>query len=136
IILNRKRELMYYNMEVCRFLGYQPEQFERLNTRDWLRVKDSHALMIGKQGETLRSNVYRAKIKTTVDDGECELIILRDFPQKRKVNLLHQFSGTFMKDVNLGILLISADFVLLDISDMACRILGMEKEKVVNKPIE
>lgn len=52
------------------------------------------------------------------------------------LNLLQQFAGTFLKDVNLGVLLIDTEFKLMDISDMACRVLGLAKEKVVNQSME
>lgn len=50
--------------------------------------------------------------------------------------LLQRFSGMFLKDVNLGVLLINIDFQLIDISDMACKVLGVDKGKVLNRPME
>ncbi|WP_409343457.1 ATP-binding protein [Paenibacillus sp. MBLB4367] len=50
--------------------------------------------------------------------------------------LLQCFAGSLMKDVNLGVLLIDADFSLIDISDMACRVLGLVKSSIVNTPME
>lgn len=54
----------------------------------------------------------------------------------RGLSLLQQFSDTFMKDVNLGVLLINADFTLVDISDTACKVLGFRREDIVNRPVE
>jgi two-component system, sporulation sensor kinase E len=51
-------------------------------------------------------------------------------------NLMQRFSDTFMRDVNLGVILVDTGFNLIDISDMACKILGVEREKVLNKPME
>lgn len=55
---------------------------------------------------------------------------------QRGLNLLQQFAGTFMKDVNLGVLLIDTSFQLIDISDMACRVLGLVKENVIGRPVD
>lgn len=55
---------------------------------------------------------------------------------QRGLNLLQQFAGTFLKDVNLGVLLIDTEFKLMDISDMACRVLGLVKEDAVNQSME
>ncbi|MFE5322581.1 ATP-binding protein [Paenibacillus sp. NPDC056579] len=55
---------------------------------------------------------------------------------QRGLNLLQQFAGTFIKDVNLGVILIDTDFKLIDISDMACRVLGLVKKDVLEKPLD
>ncbi|PZE20092.1 PAS domain-containing protein [Paenibacillus xerothermodurans] len=55
---------------------------------------------------------------------------------KQGLNLLQQFAGTFLKDVNLGVILMNTHFELIDISDMACRLLGLVKEEVVHRPLE
>ncbi|OXM83168.1 ATP-binding protein [Paenibacillus rigui] len=55
---------------------------------------------------------------------------------QRGLNLLQQFAGTFLKDVNLGVLLIDTEFKLMDISDMACRVLGLVKEEAVNQSMD
>jgi two-component system, sporulation sensor kinase E len=55
---------------------------------------------------------------------------------QQELNLLQQFAGAFLKDVNLGVFLINTEFELVDISDMACRVLGLKKEEVMNQSIE
>ncbi|HEY0826818.1 MAG TPA: ATP-binding protein [Bacilli bacterium] len=64
------------------------------------------------------------------------LFMFHDTSDRQELNLLQQFTGTFMKDVNLGVILINTDFKLVDISDMACRVLGVEKDQVLNKLID
>ncbi len=49
---------------------------------------------------------------------------------------MQQFAGTFIKDVNLGVLLIDHNFLLVDISDTACRILGVDKDAVINRSMD
>ncbi|OPA73559.1 PAS domain-containing sensor histidine kinase [Paenibacillus selenitireducens] len=53
----------------------------------------------------------------------------------RELSLLQQFSGTFIRDVNLGVIIMDRQFNLVDISDMACNILGIQSEDVMNKPM-
>jgi PAS domain S-box-containing protein len=57
-------------------------------------------------------------------------------PVQQGLNLLQQFAGTFLRDVNLGVILMNTHFELIDISDMACRVLGLVKEEVINRPVE
>lgn len=64
------------------------------------------------------------------------LISLNDQGTADRRQLLQQFMGTFMQDVNLGVLLISSDFRLVNISDMACRVLGVERSKVILRPMD
>jgi nitrogen-specific signal transduction histidine kinase len=63
------------------------------------------------------------------------LLFLNQTPNK-ELSLLQQFAGTFMKDVNLGVLLIDTEFRLVDISDMACTVLGITKENALNRSME
>lgn len=55
---------------------------------------------------------------------------------QHELNLLQQFAGTFLKDINMGVFVINTDFELVDISDMACRVLGLKKEEVMNQSMD
>ncbi|MBP1153449.1 MULTISPECIES: ATP-binding protein [unclassified Paenibacillus] len=55
---------------------------------------------------------------------------------RHELNLLQQFAGAFLRDVNLGVMLINTNFELIDISDMACRVLGLNREQVLHLPME
>lgn len=46
--------------------------------------------------------------------------------------LLHQFSNSFLQDVNLGVLLIDCRYRLIAISDKACSLLGWQKDQVLS----
>ncbi|UHA75236.1 ATP-binding protein [Paenibacillus sp. 481] len=49
-----------------------------------------------------------------------------------ELNLLQQFAGAFLRDVNLGVIVLDTRFCLVDVSDMACQVLGWEQEQVLN----
>lgn len=90
-----------------------------------------------KNGQRVKSKYTLLKIDTNAGDTKSSyLIFLHDIQRGQHLNLLQQFTGTFLKDVNLGVLLINLDFRLVDISDMACRILGMKREEILNFPME
>ncbi|CAG7652892.1 ATP-binding protein [Paenibacillus allorhizosphaerae] len=55
---------------------------------------------------------------------------------QHELSLLQRFAGTFLKDVNLGVILLNTAFELIDISDMACRVLGLHRERVLHLPME
>ncbi|MCG7213735.1 ATP-binding protein [Paenibacillus mucilaginosus] len=55
---------------------------------------------------------------------------------RHELSLLQRFADTFLKDVNLGVLLINPSFEIMDISDMACRVLGVMRDSVVGQPMD
>lgn len=64
------------------------------------------------------------------------LIFIQEIRPQESLNLLQQFADTFMRDINLGVILIDMDFRLIDISDMACRVLGLEKHEIKYRPMD
>lgn len=66
---------------------------------------------------------------------DCYLITLRQIRDAAQ-QLFQRFSKAFLHDVNLGVMLINTEFRLVEISDMACTILGMEKDAIAGRPME
>jgi signal transduction histidine kinase len=85
-------------------------------------------------GELTTARAWMAGIET----GKRKLyaLLLYETAQEEEAGLLRQFSGSFVKDVNLGVMLIDHQFRLVDISDMACSILGIERDKSLYRPLE
>ncbi|TVY10846.1 PAS domain-containing protein [Paenibacillus cremeus] len=55
---------------------------------------------------------------------------------QHELTLLQRFAGTFLRDVNLGVILLNTSFELMDISDTACRVLGLHREQALHLPLE
>jgi PAS domain S-box-containing protein len=64
------------------------------------------------------------------------VLIVHGQDASNELSLLQQFSGTFIKDVNLGVLLLDHQFKLVDISELACSILGIDREQSINRSME
>ncbi|MEF3303242.1 ATP-binding protein [Paenibacillus sp. GYB003] len=64
------------------------------------------------------------------------MIFLDERGRAGELSLLQQFSGTFVRDVNLGVLLVDTDFRLVDISELACSILGIDRKSSINRQVE
>lgn len=64
------------------------------------------------------------------------VLIVQGRETSNELSLLQQFSGTFIKDVNLGVLLVDHQFHLVDISELACSILGIDRQQSINRPME
>ncbi|WP_238322985.1 PAS domain-containing sensor histidine kinase [Gorillibacterium massiliense] len=68
--------------------------------------------------------------------GRYQFYVFENLCHEMDLNLLQQFAGTFVKDVNLGVILIDTSFALVDISDTACRILGLERDRALGRPMD
>jgi PAS domain S-box-containing protein len=87
-----------------------------------------------REGESFRSPYLLLKGRREAD--RFYAVIFKEARKRRSLKLLKQFAGAFLSDVNLGVLLIDANFTLVDISDMACRVLGLDRESVIRKPLD
>lgn len=88
----------------------------------------------GGEGPPIRSRSHLLTINAM--DGEYKVLHLVDMRAGMELNLLQQFAGTMMRDINLGVILFDTDFKLIDISDMACRVLGLERGEVIDKSVD
>lgn len=138
MVLDQSDQLIYCHPALNECLGYDEEQLRSLPLHKWVTLADSGAIFKTKDGVNITSRYVTTSIVTR--DGhvkeEYEFIMLRDIPGPKHSALMVQFMDMFMKDINLGVLLINQKFELVDISEMACRILGFNKEVVVGKPLE
>lgn len=89
-----------------------------------------------KQGSRLETVMLARRVTGGNEGNGCFLLSFPDLLRDPNLSLLQQFAGAFMKDINLGVLLIDLSFCLVDISDTACRILGFDREDVIGKPID
>lgn len=96
--------------------------------------EDVRLTIVAKDNQRISASLNMMRVE--LEDGEGHVLLLQDTRQFRELSLLQQFAGTFMRDVNLGVLLIDTDFSLVDISDMACRLLGLNRELSLNKSLE
>lgn len=95
----------------------------------------SSRLVTLRKGNGTETQGYRSVYCAETDAQEYRLIVLHDF-STGGLSLLQQFAGMFIKDVNMGVLLIDSRFTLVDISQTACRILGVDKETAINRPVD
>lgn len=156
VILDHEKRFYYCNKIFADSTGYQPEHIigarhtgileglpdeilveqhpehhheaETAGATELLTVRDHN-------GQLLRSRYYITTIAAT-DDNQFYLIYLYDIRPDRELSLLQQFAGTLMRDINLGVILFDTQFKLIDISDMACHVLGLERAQVINRSLD
>ncbi|MGO4500434.1 ATP-binding protein [Paenibacillus sp. 2RAB27] len=93
-----------------------------------------HGFLLGKNGEMIYFQFSMLKLQC--EDRSIYLLSLKNKEEGTALNLLQRFSDAFLKDINLGVLLINMDYRLADISDRACQMLAMEKEHIRNKSLD
>jgi PAS domain S-box-containing protein len=149
IVLDRSGKVECFSESVLGMLGYDRSELARMTVRDLLPNIDDFEAWLDRR-HRLNSTFSLRKPDgscTTVEisffaldspqfDQQYYVLIMNNFVGTGHLNIVQQFSGTFMQDINLGVLLMNADFCLVDISDMACRILGMKREEIINRPME
>lgn len=115
--------------------GLPDQREEQWHTGAEHRWNTSQAVVRSSRGHPLSSRYFVAGMDVPHVDG-LRVIQLFDIKPGSTLSLLQQFAGTLMRDINLGVVLFDPEFRLIDISDMACRVLGFMRNTVINKPVE
>lgn len=149
LTVDRHGKVAYCNRLFCETTGYRPEEVVRLAASKFipdsmeelersyftaaLRDETLTVSLVAKSGETL--SLQCTYINAEMEGESYRILIFHDKRHIGELNLLQQFSGAFIRDVNLGVILLDMNFRLMDISEMACRVLGLVREDVLNRPI-
>jgi two-component system, sporulation sensor kinase E len=88
------------------------------------------------RGEEIACEYSALFLKSMHDASSYYLFYLHRMNPSMDLSLLQQFAGSFMQDINLGVILVDTAFKLVDISDMACRVLGWEKTNILGKTMD
>ena len=88
-----------------------------------------------KDGKWVKSEVLAAQIVTGNDTLQ-HILFFPNFSRKKHVSILQRFSDSFMRNVNLGVMLMDTHGRLVEISDMACTILGHSRSCIINKKVD
>jgi len=89
-----------------------------------------------KNGDWIGSEVVVGKIVGNHPALHYMLYLPNFSKKKGDLSILQQFSDSFMRQVNLGVMLFDTNGRLVEISDMACTILGHNRSCIINKTIE
>ncbi|MDF2670523.1 MAG: diguanylate cyclase [Paenibacillus sp.] len=98
-------------------------------------IQSSSKQITVRRADGTESSMHCNAYVAVSEEQEYQLIVLHNH-RANGLSLLQQFAGMFIKDVNLGVLLIDNEFTLVDISDTACRILGVDKEQALNHSMD
>lgn len=88
-----------------------------------------------RSGKLLSSEVVVANV---MDGGsvQASVMYLPNLISQKNLTILQQFSGSLMQNVNLGVMLMDTDGRIVEVSDMACQILGRQRECLLNNHMD
>ncbi|WP_407673152.1 ATP-binding protein [Paenibacillus alkalitolerans] len=149
LLIDRGGYIVRVQTELAAFLGYDVEELEGKHfssiflypaaiaelTQSAAGPAFPSASLIDKYG-TVHTSDYSVFLIGGDNGQGGSVVALHDLGGDSKMNLLQRFAGSFIRDINLGVILIDTNFLLVDISDMACRVLGFERDKVLGRPME
>ncbi|TLS49646.1 PAS domain-containing protein [Paenibacillus antri] len=148
LVLDGDGRICYAQSDVASALGLRPEElvgrpFAEL-TVDASSFEEVLEGAIGSSRPTLALRAPGVAALTTeysvfrVEGAERVryVLSLHRLNGDARLNMLQRFAGAFMKDVNLGVLLINPEFELVEISDTACRILGVSREAAIGRSMD
>lgn len=153
ICLDQNGEILEVNEAMCLILGVGRDQLLGQSLFSLLVCKQEkeaikHALQFERKLDCLtchlrfdfRTSIRFAptmyRVESPYLERKCFFLHLNSETTQNQVPVFRQFSDSFMSDVNLGILLIDANYRLVDISTMACRILGIDRDQALNQTID
>lgn len=144
VVIDGNNCLYCCNRVFLEMTGYTQNQILGENVSGFMEQPDTPDFREYEQGQQLRLRDYAGKMLssryfqgkfTGPDEADFSMIHFYDLKPGDDLNLLQQFAGTLLQDINLGVLLFDTEYRLIDISDMACRIFGIERGRVINKPL-
>lgn len=59
-----------------------------------------------------------------------------DIQKEKNLNLLSRFAEHIFSEINIGLIMIDKNFVIVEISPLACKILNVAKDEAINRSIE
>ncbi len=152
LVVDEDGKIILATDQVLKYSGYSAEEITHISFPQLFKVRASlrelyefyfkndsspgewpHGFLVGKNGETM---FYQFSMLKLMRGDKFMYLLTMKHQDSSQLSLLQRFSDAFLKDINLGVLLISVNFTLVDVSDRACQILGMDREHILNKSLD
>lgn len=152
LVVDEDGKIILATDQVLKYSGYSAEEITHIAFPQLFKVRASlrelyefyfkndaspgewpHGFLVGKNGETM---FYQFSMLKLMRGDKFMYLLTMKHQDSSQLSLLQRFSDAFLKDINLGVLLISVNFTLVDVSDRACQILGMDREHILNKSLD
>jgi len=148
LVLDEEGRVLNAQTDLASVFGLRAEEMAGRPVADWIARPASFADVIEAAASatrpTLELTLPGGAVLTTdyavfriEGDATARYILsLHRLNGDATLSLLQRFAGAFVQDVNLGVLLINPDFELVEISDTACRILGIRRDTAIGRSMD
>ncbi|MNH93760.1 Sporulation kinase E [compost metagenome] len=153
LIINAEERIVQGNLYFHDFSGYSAEEIKGMPITKLIQTSSSLneiyqqyfasgqvaselpiALVHTLNSGAVKQLFYMLKVES--NQGTLYAIWFKGLVEAPQLNLLQRFSDAFLNDVNLGVILINMDYTIVDVSDMACKVLGLERAHILTKSME
>ncbi len=155
LVVDSNGRITLCNAELNRRLGLRDDEIAGRTVRDAFGVQEEMDLLasrctqavadnipgpvitlLASNGASLSGPIFIVPYELKGHDTPYYLIVVLEDGTLRGPHLLQRFAGTFMQDLSMGVMLLDTGFTLVDINEMACRVLGFKREDIIRKPME
>jgi len=151
LVLDEEGRVTHVQSELAAILGLMPEEMIRRPITEFLRRPRTFEEIVEGAGQENGSGVPTIELdgrsrslppneyvvfRIEGAEGATYVLSLLKLNGDARLTLLQRFAAALMRDVNMGVLLLNPDFELVEISDTACRILGVRREEALGKPLD
>jgi nitrogen-specific signal transduction histidine kinase len=146
LVINLNGEITYIQETLATFLRYDTTIVKGRNIKEFLEQPDQIANLISdsKPCKIISMRDGNGLMRTSecsiyqLEDSiqPCYILSFQHETQEVQLTLLQRFAGSFIRDVNLGVILIDPEFKLVEISDYACKVLGVNRIESIGKILE
>ena len=151
LVLDEEGRVTHVQSELAAILGLMPEEMIRRPITEFLRSPRTFEEIVEGAGQANGSGVPTIELdgrsrslppneyvvfRIEGAEGATYVLSLLKLNGDARLTLLQRFAAALMRDVNMGVLLLNPDFELVEISETACRILGVRREEALGKPLD
>ena len=149
--INRDAQILEVNAEACRSLGYAREELTQMTVFDldstfsqerWIehrkKLKIEGSRVIESFHRRKDGSIFPVQITCQIFDGDNSYSVVQDISQRKQIEeALKQSEQRFRTLAQAAIegIAISRDGAFLDLNEQLAKMLGYEREELINKPV-
>jgi two-component system, sporulation sensor kinase E len=152
LLLNHAGEILSVNKVLLKATGFQWGTIKNKNFNEIILIthienlyedyvtNQSNGKTLKIQWKNLNQDIFQSRVsidKGTDNKGNILYVLnMLDVTPENQLSLIQRFASTMISDINFGVIVIDNDYKLVEISDMACKVLGIKRNESLNQPID
>jgi two-component system, sporulation sensor kinase E len=151
LILNHLGNVLSVNEVLLKATGFQYEAIKnkKINEiilthhienlyEDYLDRADRKTLKV--QWKNITQDTFQSRVsiyKGMNNEGDFIYVLrMLDVTYESRLSLIQRFANAMITGINFGVVVIDNGFKLVEISDLACKVLGIQRKEALNRPMD